>query len=86
MFVGLWLFFATRAMARAFKRFDRLKWLVAVAYSLVVVGVGGFSATALSSLDILELPSSREWPAVVWLQRQMHIHCSARAVGTHTAL
>jgi hypothetical protein len=63
IFVGLWLFWATRAMARAFKRSDRLKRIEAVLYSLVIVGVSGFSATALSAMGVLELPSSREWPA-----------------------
>ena len=63
IFVGLWLFWATRAVVRAFKRSDRLKWIEAVLYFLVVVGVSGFFATALSALGVLELPPSREWPA-----------------------
>jgi hypothetical protein len=63
IFVGLWLFLATRAMAREFKRSSRLKWIMAVLYFLVVVGVSGFLATALSAVGVLELPPSREWPA-----------------------
>jgi hypothetical protein len=63
IFVGFWLFWATRAMAHAFKRSGRLKWIEAVLYCLFLVGVTGFSATALSAMGVLELSSSREWPA-----------------------
>src|ERR1700690_1716213 len=63
LFVGFWLFLAVRGMARKSKAPDRFKLIVWVMYLLILTGAGGFFAAALSAVGILNLPTSREWPA-----------------------
>lgn len=66
LFVGFWLVWivlAARAMGREFKLADRFKWIAVVIPFLIVVGISGFLATALSAAGVLDLPPSREWPA-----------------------
>jgi hypothetical protein len=63
LFVGFWLFLAARGMAREFKEAGRFKLIAWVMYLLILIGAGGFFAAALSAVGILNLPTSREWPA-----------------------
>jgi hypothetical protein len=63
LFAGFWLFLAARGMVREFKRGGRFKWVLAVMYSIILVGAGGFFAASLSATGVLKLPTYREWPA-----------------------
>lgn len=63
LFVGFWLFLAARGMARESKGAGRFKLIAWVMYLLILTGAGGFFAAALSAVGIVNLPTSREWPA-----------------------
>jgi hypothetical protein len=61
-FSAFWMFLCARGLARALRAPDRAKWIVGLTYLLVLVGAGGFFASALSATGIIKLPSSYEWP------------------------
>jgi hypothetical protein len=63
VFAGVWLFLLARGMAREFKRTEQSKWILGLAYFLILVGASGFFAAALSASGVLRLPTSFEWPA-----------------------
>jgi hypothetical protein len=49
LFAAFWLFSAARWMAKELKAPERAKWIKGTMYLLILIGVGGFFAAALSA-------------------------------------
>lgn len=62
VFAIIWTVLAIRGISRESKRGGRFNWLVWVGGFFVVLGAAGFFGAALSSLGVVKLPSSFEWP------------------------
>ena len=63
VFAVIWVTLAIRGISRQSKRGERLDRLVWVGGFFVVLGAAGFFGAALSSLGMVKLPPSFEWPA-----------------------
>lgn len=62
-FVGVWLYLASRDLTWEFRGSDPTTWISVLLCFLVVVGIGGVLASALSAMGPLQLPANYEWPA-----------------------
>jgi hypothetical protein len=62
VFAVIWIALAIRGISRQSKRGERFNWLVWIGGFLVVLGAAGFFGAALSSLGMVKLPPSFEWP------------------------
>jgi hypothetical protein len=63
VFAVIWIALAIRSVSRQSKRGERFNWLVWLSGFFVVLGAVGFFGAALSSLGMVKLPPSFEWPA-----------------------
>jgi hypothetical protein len=62
VFAVIWIALAIRRISRQSKQGQRFNWLVWIGGVFVVLGAAGFFGTALSSLGMVKLPPSFEWP------------------------
>jgi len=62
LFAVIWIALAIRGISRQSKRGERFNWLVWVGGFFVVLGAAGFFGAALSSVGMVKLPPSFEWP------------------------
>jgi hypothetical protein len=62
VFAVIWTVLAIRGISRQSKRGERFDWLVWVGGFLVVLGAVGFFGAALTSVGMVKLPASFEWP------------------------
>jgi len=63
LFAAVWLFLATRGIAKELKTSQQAKWIKGTMYLLILIGAAGFFAAAFSAMGIIRLPTSYEWPA-----------------------
>lgn len=63
LFAAFWMFRAITGIVRDLTGPAPLKWVIGAMGLLVVLGSGGFFASALSALGMLKLPDSFEWRA-----------------------
>jgi hypothetical protein len=63
LFAVVWLSLATCGIIRDIKKCGRAKWVIGLMGFLVIVGAGGFFATALLEMGVLKLSNSSQWPA-----------------------
>jgi len=77
-FAVVWIALAIRRISNQTKRGERFNWLVWLGGFFVVLGAAAFFGAALSSLGMVKLPPSFEWPpgyvnGVVTLPSGLHI-------------
>jgi hypothetical protein len=62
VFAVIWIALAIRRISRQSKRGERFNWLVWVSGFFIVLGAAGFFGAALSSLGMVKVSPSFEWP------------------------
>jgi len=55
LFAAVWLFLATRGIAKELKTSQQAKWIKGTMYLLILIGAAGFFAASFSAMGIMLL-------------------------------